>query len=156
MNQLIQKLQGDRVIWMVALFLSIVSLLAVYSSISTLAVKHEGSTASILIKHGCMLAVGMGLMYYVHRMHYKYFSRMSMILIWVAVLLLIYTLLFGSNLNNADRWIRLPIIGLTFQTSDFAKIVLVLYVARQLSLSGDKLHDFKGAVLPVLIPVGAV
>ncbi len=156
MNHFIQKLQGDKVIWMVAFFLATVSLLAVYSSVSTLAVRHDGSTASILIKHGCMLAVGFGLMYYMHRMHYKYFSRISMILIWVAVVLLVYTLLFGSNLNNADRWIRLPVIGLTFQTSDFAKIVLVLYVARQLSMTREHPDDFRSTMVPVLVPVVAV
>lgn len=153
MNAVISKLQGDRVIWMVAFMLAIISLLAVYSSVSTLAVKSGGGSFSFLLKHAAMLAVGFWVMYWIHKINARYFSRLSQLLIWVAGLLLIYTFFFGSNINSADRWIKIPFIGLTFQTSDFAKIVLVVYVARLLTTKRELLHDFRQGVVPVLFPV---
>jgi len=156
MKTLLNKLQGDRVIWMVTFFLGILSLLAVYSSVSTLALKSDGGSFSFLVKHALMLAVGFGVMYYIHKLNYRYFSRLSQLLIWVAAGLLVYTFFFGSNYNSAERWIKIPFIGLTFQTSDFAKIVLVVYVARLLTVKRDLLSDFRLGVIPVLIPVVVV
>lgn len=154
MKSLLAKLQGDKVIWMVTFFLSLISLLAVYSAVSTLAYKAPGgSSAAILLKHGILIALGFALMFYVHKIPVKYFSRFSQLLIWVAAFLLLFTLFFGSNLNSAERWIRIPLIGLTFQTSDFAKLVLMLYVARVLTLKRELLGDFRQGVVPVLIPV---
>lgn len=156
MKNLLNKLQGDRTIWMVTFFLSLISILAVYSAISTLAYKAHGNNLRFLIKHGLMIAAGFGLMYYVHRVQFKYFARLSLILIWVAALMLVYALAFGHNLNDANRWIAIPLIGLTFQPSDFAKIVLVIYVARVLAQKRDQLHDFRNGVVPVLIPVAVI
>jgi cell division protein FtsW len=156
MKNLLNKLQGDRTIWMVTFFLSLISILAVYSAISTLAYKAHGNNLRFLIKHGLMIVAGFGLMYYVHRVQFKYFARLSLILIWVAALMLVYALVFGHNLNDANRWIAIPLIGLTFQPSDFAKIVLVIYVARVLAQKRDQLHDFRNGVVPVLIPVAVI
>ena len=156
MKNLLNKLQGDRTIWMVTFFLSLISILAVYSAISTLAYKAHGNNLRFLIKHGLMIVAGFGLMYYVHRVQFKYFARLSLILIWVAALMLVYALAFGHNLNDANRWIAIPLIGLTFQPSDFAKIVLVIYVARVLAQKRDQLHDFRNGVVPVLIPVAVI
>ncbi|MBX7050515.1 MAG: FtsW/RodA/SpoVE family cell cycle protein [Flavobacteriales bacterium] len=153
MKNLLNKLQGDRTIWMVTFFLSLISILAVYSAISTLAYKAHGNNLRFLIKHGLMIVAGFGLMYYVHRVQFKYFARLSLILIWVAAIMLVYALVFGHNLNDANRWIAIPLIGLTFQPSDFAKIVLVIYVARVLAQKRDQLHDFRNGVVPVLIPI---
>jgi len=141
---------------MVTFFLSIVSILAVYSAISTLAYKADGNSFAFLMKHTIMILLGFVLMYFVHKINYKYFSKFSKLLIWVAAALLLVTLLFGSNINSADRWIRIPIIGLTFQTSDFAKVVLMVYVARLLNQKRELLHDFKQGVVPILIPIGVV
>lgn len=141
---------------MVTLFLSIISILAVYSAISTLAYKADGNSFAFLMKHTIMILLGFVLMYFVHKINYKYFSKFSKLLIWVAAALLLVTLLFGSNINSADRWIRIPILGLTFQTSDFAKVVLMVYVARLLNQKRELLHDFKQGVVPILIPIGVV
>jgi cell division protein FtsW len=156
MQALLKRLQGDKVIWMVTFFLSIISILAVYSAISTLAYKADGNSFAFLLKHTIMIILGFVLMYVVHKINYKYFSKFSKLLIWVAAALLLVTLLFGSNINSADRWIRIPILGLTFQTSDFAKVVLMVYVARLLNQKRELLHDFKLGVVPILIPIGVV
>lgn len=156
MKNLLNRLQGDRTIWMVTFFLSLISILAVYSAISTLAYKAHGNNLRFLIKHSLMIGAGFVLMYYVHRIRFKYFARLSQLLIWVAAGMLLYALLFGHNLNDANRWIAIPFIGLTFQPSDFAKIVLVVYVARMLAQKRDQLHDFRNGVVPVLIPIAAI
>ena len=155
MKQLIaQYLKGDRVIWMVCLILGLISILAVYSSISSLAYKYtEGNTFYYLFKHGIMLVTGFVIMYFVHKINYRYFSRLSQISIYVAAVLLILTLLLGVNLNDASRWIKIPIINQNFQTSDFAKIALIAYVARMLTIRRDQFHSFKKGLLPILIPI---
>lgn len=153
MKALLKHIEGDKVIWMVALLLSLVSILAVYSSIGSLAVKEHATTYKYLIKHGVLLAMGFGVMLAVHRIPFKYFSKISTLLIWVAGFMLLFTLLFGADVNEAKRWIKIPFINLTFQTSDFAKIVLITYVARMLNQKRTQLHDFKNGVRPILVPV---
>lgn len=153
MNALIKKLEGDKVLWMITLLLSIISVLAVYSSISTLAYKADGNSLKFLLKHTFMIGIGLFIMYHVHKMNYTYLSKVAKVFIWVAGILLLATLLFGVDINNAKRWLRVPGMGLTFQTSDFAKIVLILYTARMLSIKRLVLHNFKEGVLPVLYPI---
>ena len=149
-------LEGDKVIWMVTLILSLCSLLAVYSAISSLAYKTDGSSLRFLFKQGTMLALGWGVMLLVHKVNFRYFSRISQVLIWVAAGLLLLTLLCGADINEAKRWLRIPFIGLTLQTSDFAKVVLVTFVARELNNRRMHLHQFKNGVLPILIPIGLI
>lgn len=144
-------------IWMVCLILGLVSILAVYSSISSLAYKYtQGNTLHYLFKHGSMLACGFFIMFLVHRLDYKYFSRLSQIAIWAAVVLLLLTLLLGVNLNDASRWLKIPIINQNFQTSDFAKIALVVYVSRMLVVNRNNLNSFKEGLLPILVPIGLI
>ena len=156
MKHILNKLQGDRTIWMVTLFLSLISILAVYSAISTLAYKAHGNSLKFLLKHTGMIVLGFVIMYVVHRMAFRYFSRLSKILLLVAACLLAYALLFGHNLNDANRWIVIPFTGLTFQPSDFAKIVLIIYVGRTLAVKRDILHDFKEGVMPVIWPIALI
>lgn len=153
MKKFLDKLEGDRTIWMVTFFLSIISVLAVYSAISTLAYKAHGNSIRFLLKHGGLIILGFVLMYYVHRVKFKYFARLSIVMIWVAAGLLVYALFFGQRLNDANRWISIPFVGLSFQPSDLAKIVLVVYTARMLSIKRDMLHDFRNGVVPILIPI---
>lgn len=156
MQQILQRLKGDKVIWMVTLFLSIISLLAVYSAISTLAYKAQGNSFRFLFKHLLMIGIGFFVMYRVHKLPLKYFSKFSAVLIYVSAALLLWALVFGQNINGADRWIAIPFTGLTFQPSDFAKICLVVYVARLLNQKREMLHDFRYGVVPILIPVGII
>jgi cell division protein FtsW len=153
-ERIFEYLQGDRIIWIIALILGLVSILAVYSSISSLAYKYqEGNTFYFLLKHLIMMVAGFGIMYGVHRMPHRYIYRISQLMIWVSAGLLLFTLLFGSNINAASRWLTIPIINQSFQTSDLAKIVLIAYVARLLSRKNDSIKDFKTGVLPVLLPI---
>ncbi|MGB1031507.1 MAG: FtsW/RodA/SpoVE family cell cycle protein [Flavobacteriales bacterium] len=156
MQELLKKIQGDKVIWMVVFILSLVSLLAVYSSISSLAYKADGNSFKFLFKHFFMLVLGLSVMFVVHKMKFKYFSRLSQLMLYTAIIMLILTFLFGIDVNNAKRWIRIPYLQLTFQTSDFAKIALITYVARTLSLKRTILHDFKKGVVPVIWPIVVV
>jgi cell division protein FtsW len=156
MNELLKKLQGDRAIWMVTFFLSLISILAVYSAISTLAYKAHGNNLRFLFKHGMMLVTGLLIMHYSQRVKFKYISKVSHVLVGIAAGLLVYALLFGQNLNNADRWIKIPMVGLTFQPSDFAKIALIIHVSRMLAVKKDLLHDFKRGVLPIIIPIAVI
>jgi len=126
--------RGDRTIWLVVIFLSIMSILAVYSSTGTLAYKYQsGNTEFYLFKHGIIMLLGFAIMYGCHFVKYTFYARIANLAIFIAIPLLLITLLMGSNINEASRWITLPIIGLSFQTSDFAKVALILYIARVLS-----------------------
>ncbi len=146
--------KGDRTIWLIVFILSIFSLLAVYSSTGTLAYKYQsGNTEYYLLKHLFILLLGIGLMYLAHLVRYTYYSKISMIALWITVPLLLLTLMLGTNLNEASRWLTLPGVNITFQTSDFAKLALIMYVARVLSKKQDEITNFKSAFLPVIVPV---
>jgi cell division protein FtsW len=155
MKKLFSNLHGDRIIWIVVIIMMLFSLVAVYGSISTLAVKSGGSTR-FLFKHGLMLVLGFFIMYKIHLINFKYYSRIAYLLYWPTVVLLILTLFMGVNLNNASRWLNIPFINLSFQTSDIAKIVLVAYVARMLKLKQDELGDFTKGLVPVLMPAALI
>ncbi|MCA1762942.1 MAG: FtsW/RodA/SpoVE family cell cycle protein [Cryomorphaceae bacterium] len=156
-NIVAKYLKGDQVIWMVCLILGMISIVAVYSSISSLAYKYTGgNTLYYLFKHGFMLVSGFAIIYLVHRINYKYFSRLAQIGIWLAAALLIFTLLLGVNINEASRWIKIPVINQNFQTSDFAKVALIAYVARMLVVNKEKLSSFKEGVLPIMIPIALI
>ncbi len=146
--------KGDGVIWGVIFTLSIFSLLAVYSSTGTLAYKYqEGNTAYYIIKHFVLLAVGLGIIFITHLIPYKYYSRLSQLFLYISVFLLAITLVMGTSLNQATRWLTLPGLGLTIQTSDFAKLALIMYVARVLSLKQNKMDDFNGIFVSLILPV---
>ncbi len=146
--------KGDRTIWLIVFILSIFSLLAVYSSTGTLAYKFQsGNTEYYLIKHLIILAFGLVLMYVAHLVKYTYYSRISQIALWITVPLLVLTLILGTNLNEASRWLTLPGTNITFQTSDFAKLALIMYVARMLSKKQGEINNFRTAFLPVIVPI---
>lgn len=144
--------QGDRVIWVVALLLAISSLLAVYSATGTLAnSKHDGSNAHVLLRHAATLSVGLLCMYFAHLVKYSYYSRIFQLAFFASVLLLIYTLRFGININEARRVVY--ICGISFQSSDFAKVAIIGYIARELTMRKNNIKDFKTAFIPLMLPV---
>lgn len=148
------NIKGDRVIWGIVVLLSAASMLAVYSSISTLAYKSgTGNQMSILFKHGITVFLGLVLMYYVHKLKFTYYSRIAQIAFWFSIPLLVLTLIVGTNLNDASRWLVVPGLGISFQTSDLAKVALIMYVARILSKKQDQIKDFKSAFLPTIAPI---
>lgn len=157
METLLYKTRGDKVIWAIVVVLSLVSLLAVYSSTGSLAYKmQKGHTEYYLLKQLSVLALGVLIIYFAHRVNYTVYSKVALIGFLLSIPLLIYTLLFGSHINEASRWIRLPVINLTFQTSDMAKLALFMYVSRQLSKKQHVIKDLKKGFLPIIVPVGII
>ncbi|MCB0520400.1 MAG: FtsW/RodA/SpoVE family cell cycle protein [Saprospiraceae bacterium] len=152
--RLYAELRGDRVIWMILLLLSIFSILAVYSSTGTIAYKLSGgNTTGYLIKHILILSFGLFLAYLAYLTPYMKFMKLAPWLWLIAFCLLVYTLAFGVEINHAKRWIQIPFIDLTFQTSDFAKLALILVVAREITRHKDYIKDFKNAFMPIIMPI---
>jgi cell division protein FtsW len=143
MNQILSNVKGDRWIWLIVILLSVISLLAVYSSTGTLAYKRGVGAESILMKHLAMVIGGIALMYISHRLDYRYYAGISKILMVITIPLLLYTLIFGNHVNDASRWISIPGTGLTFQTSDLAKLALITYLARTLSRKQENIKGCK-------------
>lgn len=159
MEQLIKgiKVEGDRVVWAVVIILSLFSVVAVYTATGSLAFnKQAGNTEYYLLKHVMILFMGFGIMYVAHYIRYQYYSRIAQILLFIAVPLLAITLATGTNLNDASRWLTVPVINMTFQTSDFAKLALVMYLARILSKKQENIKSFREAFVPIMLPVGIV
>lgn len=153
MNQLMQRIKGDKVLWAIVVLLSLLSVLAVYSATRSLEYRSNKMSGFFLVKQVAMLAVGLAIVFLVHRINYTKFARFSVILYLISIPLLIFTLAMGTTLNEGARWITIPVIGVTFQTSDLAKLAIFTFVARQLSIKQKVIKDFKRGFLPVLIPV---
>lgn len=148
------RTSGDKVIWATVILLALISLLVVYSSTGLLAYRYnKGNTEIYLFKQVMFISVGVAIIYFAHRVNYTLYSKWSKILFLLAIPLLIWTLFYGVRLNEGSRWIRLPIINLTFQTSDLAKLALFMYLGRLLSKKQDVIKDFKKGFLPIIIPV---
>jgi cell division protein FtsW len=148
------ELKGDRVIWVLISLMTLVSLLGVYSSTGSLSYKEQGgNTEYYLVKQGFIVLLGFFIMYVLHRLHYLRFHRVAPFLFILAVPLLIFTLFFGAEFNSARRWIEIPIFGFTFQSSDFARLALILYLAKTISSKQLIIKDFKSAFLPLILPV---
>ncbi len=155
-TNLVSKTKGDRVIWAIVVILTLVSLLVVYSSTGSLAYKYSKSTESFLFKQLAFIVLGVIIIYFAHRVNYTIYSRAAIILFLISVPLLMYTLFFGVQLNSGSRWIKLPVLNMTFQTSDLAKLALFMYLSRQLSRKQNVIKDFKKGFLPIIVPVGIV
>jgi len=156
MNNTKNIILGDRVLWVALALLSIFSFLPVFSASSNLTyVVGQGTPWSHLLKHFIVLLFGFGLMYGLHKIPYQYFKGISILALPLIILLLIYTASQGNLIAgaNANRWIRIPIVGLSFQTSTLASIVLLAYVAHLMSKDNPKLYRLKTSILPLWLPV---
>lgn len=157
MQSLFKHLRGDRVIWALVAMLAIFSFMPVYSASTNLVyVVGNGSTIGHLIKHAALLLMGFSIMFAVHKIPYRYFSGGAVLMYPVVIVLLIYTLAQGTTIGgaNASRWIRVPIVGVGFQTSILAALVLMVYVARYISRNRDKEIKFKESLIQLWLPVG--
>ena len=146
-------------IWAIVALLAIFSFLPVYSAASNLAYTYgDGQTFGYLIKHFVHLFLGFSIIYGIHRIPYRYFKGLSMVMYPVVLILLLVTLLQGTTIDgaNASRWIRVPFVGFTFQPSTLAALVLMVFVARYLSKVFDEEITFKSSLLPLWLPVFAV
>lgn len=154
MQQVLSRIKGDRIIWGVIIVLSVISLMAVYSSTGSLAYRmHKGHTEVYLIKQMGVLLAGLLIIFFAHKINYTVYSNIAVILFAISIPLLVYTLFFGTTLNEGSRWIRLPFVGITFQTSDLAKLGLFMFLARQLSRLQKDIHDFKKVAINIFLPV---
>lgn len=155
--KLLNHLKGDKVVWAIMFFLSLLSILVVYSAVVTLAHKFkQGNSEYYLIKHFVIIALGFGIAYIFHRMRYTIFSRMAQIGFLLSIPLLLYTLLKGVSAGDASRWLEVPGIGLTFQSSDIAKLMLLIYVARVLTVHQKALGEMRAVFRYLLVPVGLI
>ncbi|HEY8688806.1 MAG TPA: putative peptidoglycan glycosyltransferase FtsW [Chitinophagaceae bacterium] len=152
-GKFLNRTKGDKVIWAIVILLTLVSILVVYSSVGSLAYKMNKSTESYLFKQIAFIALGVLIIYFAHRVNYTIYSRVATILFLLSIPLLFYTLKFGSSINEANRWIKLPVINMTFQTSDLAKLALFMYISKQLSRKQNVIKNFSKGFLPLIIPV---
>ena len=144
--------KGDIVIWGIIATLSIFSILAVYSSTGTLAFKYQhGNTMYYLARHGFLLLIGLGIIFITHRIPFNVYMRISQLLLIISIPLLAWTLIKGTSLNEASRWLTLPGTGLSFQTSDLAKFALIMYIARFLAKNQGNIKDFKTGFQSIML-----
>jgi len=156
MAKVLQNIKGDRAIWAVVGLLALFSFLPVYSASSNLAYLYgDGNTFKFLLKHFAHLILGFAILFGIHKIPYHYFRGLSIIALPVVLILLLLTMAEGTTIEgaNASRWIRVPFVGVTFQTSTLAGVVLLTYVARYLSKIKDKIITFKETLLPLWLPV---
>ena len=153
MQKLLKYLKGDPVIWVITLLFFAISLVSVYSFVPIL-VKTEGGTPfKYLFKHFIYISIGFVAMYWLHKKDPKYIAKLSKFIFYVAVLLLIFTFFFGVRVNDASRWVRVPIIGLTFQSSDFAKLALVIFISKRLVSCEPFFDSGKKGFWPIVLPI---
>lgn len=159
MRGILRNLEGDKAIWAVVALMALFSFLPVYSASSNLVyVVGNGTTLGHLVKHGLLLLLGFAIIYGVHKIPTHYFKGLSIIAMPVVILLLVYTLAQGTTIEgaNASRWIRLPVVGITFQTSNLAAVVLMIYTARYLSRIRERKVRFSESVVPLWLPVSLI
>lgn len=159
MNNLIKHIKGDRTIWSIVAILAIFSFMPVYSASTNLVyVVGSGSTFGYLIKHMVLLLMGFVIIYGVHKIPYRYFSGGSVLMLPVVIVLLIYTLSQGTTIGgaNASRWIKIPFVGVGFQTSTLAGLILMVYVARYLARHKEKEIVFRESLIQLWAPIAVV
>lgn len=149
-SRVVSSLKGDKMIWMVVFFISLISLLAVYTGAGNPMLRRAGGSSEYyLLKHFILMSVSLGIMYLVSSFDYRIFARISTYLMYIAIPVLVLTLVIGTDANGAVRWINL--FGLSVQPSDFAKVALLIHLAKVLTEKKDHLHDFGKGLLPSLL-----
>lgn len=159
MKTIFQHIKGDKTIWAIVAILAIFSFMPVYSASTNLVyVVGSGSTFGYLVKHMVLLIMGFAIIYGVHKIPYRYFSGGSVLMLPIVIVLLVFTLMQGTTIGgaNASRWIRIPFVGIGFQTSTLAGLVLMVYVARYLAKNKEKQIKFKESLVQLWLPVAAV
>jgi cell division protein FtsW len=146
-------LKGDGVIWVITLILLAFSLVSVYSFVPVLVKTAGGTPFKYLFKHFVYVLIGFTAMYWIHKKDPAYFSKLARFGFYLGIGILIFTFFFGQQVNGAGRWVNIPFVGLTFQASDFAKLALVLYVARLLAKKKDVLHSWRDGFWPIMVPI---
>ena len=153
MRSYLKYLKGDSVIWLITILMMAFSLVTVYSFVPILVKIEGGSPFQYLSKHLVYVIIGFAAMYVIHRLDSKYISQLAKFSYYLAIGLLLFTMFFGAKVNGAGRWIRIPFVQLTFQSSDFAKLALIIYLSKLLVRKKDKLNDWKEGIIPLMLPV---
>jgi cell division protein FtsW len=153
MRNYLKYLKGDPVIWIITIFMMAFSLVTVYSFVPILVKIEGGSPFQYLSKHLVYVIIGFLSMYFIHRADSKYISQLAKFSYYLAIGLLLFTIFFGAKVNGAGRWIRIPFVQLTFQSSDFAKLALIIYLSRLLVRKKEKLNDWKEGIFPLMWPI---
>lgn len=161
MNKIINQLKGDKTIWAVIVLLALVSFLPVYSASTNLVYtvgNGKGSTLILLLKHFTHVIIGLGIVFFIHKLHFEKFKKYSIFAIWIIIPALLFTLLQGKTIGgaNASRWLEIPFVNFSFQPSTLAFAILMVYVARTLTKINETKYTFKDSVIQIWIPVGAV
>ncbi|TMU50904.1 FtsW/RodA/SpoVE family cell cycle protein [Flagellimonas algicola] len=159
MLSVFKNLKGDKAIWGLVALLALFSFLPVYSASTNLVyVNDDGTTIGHLVKHGVLLFLGFGIIYAVHRIPTHYFKGLSIIALPIVLILLAYTLTVETKIGGvtANRWIKIPFVGVNFQTSTLASVVLMIWVARYLTKIKDTVITFKESILPLWLPTALV
>ncbi|MCC2548664.1 FtsW/RodA/SpoVE family cell cycle protein [Hymenobacter sp. BT175] len=152
-----RNLKGDAILWGIVILFSGISIAVVYSATGTLAYKKMGgNTEYFLIKHTGLIFVGLAFMWLAHRIDYRYYSRLSLYALLISVPLLLFTFFMGGAINEASRWLTIPVINQTFQPSDLAKLALISHLASMLSRRQQHVQDFKTTLLPVMLWIGVI
>ncbi len=152
-----RHLKGDPIIWFAVILLSLFSIVVVYSATGSLAYKMMGgNTEYYLIKHSALVFLSLFAVWVAHKIDYRYYSRISRLLLWISVPLLVFTWQFGTNINEASRWLTIPVINQAFQPSDLAKLALLITLASMLGKRQKTISDFQKAIIPMLIWIGLV
>ncbi len=153
-HRLYNSLQGDKAIWAIALLLALVSVVVVYSAGGSFFALSSGiSPEGLLMKHVAILFTGFIIMFIAYLLPYERYRKLAPVFMVIAVILLVYTMANGVEINGARRWIRLPFIGLTLQVSDLAKLAIALFVADRMTRYKDYIKDFQKAFLPLIVPI---
>ncbi len=150
-------LKGDPIIWFIVILLSVLSIFVVYSATGTLAYRHmAGNTEYYLLKHTFLVLLSFFAMWVAHKIDYRYYSRISRLFLWLSVPLLIFTWKFGTTINEATRWLTIPIINQVFQPSDLAKLALITNLAAMLSKRQQSIENLKETLIPMLMWCGLI
>ena len=152
-----KNLKGDPIIWGVVIVLSVMSVLVVYSATGTLAYKNMGgNTEHYLLRHTFLVLISLLAMWAAHQIDYRYYAKISRLALWISVPLLIFSWQFGTSLNEASRWLTIPVINKTFQPSDLAKLALITQLASMLARRQQIIDDFRESLMPILIWSGLI
>ncbi len=153
MNRLLNKFEGDRSLWIIVLLMMMGSIVTTFSFVSILIKVEEGTLSGYMFKHIIFVALAIYGMYWIHKKDPQFVAKYTSLAFLLSIALLIYTALFGMKVNDAGRWVKIPVINLTFQTSDFAKLAIILFLSRQLVIFKDRLDEWKIVFWKLLIPI---
>ena len=160
MKAILQNLKGDKGIWSFVALLGLFSFMPVFSASSNLAYMNQGTgnTVSFLVKHAVHIMIGFLMIFWIHKLPYHYFKRLSIVILGIVAVLLLYTLLRGQVIDgaNASRWLQIPFVGITFQTSAAASIALMIYVAGYLANYNANPQTFTTSLWQLWAPVGLI